>query len=159
MTHKHLFRALIYPYLSLDPQALIIIISDYPCSHPGPCDGRADCACFHNKAHCEVACRCDLSCTFPTLLSIPSYNEITTGPRRRRGCHCKKDVTGKLCYSARCPYYRAHRECDPVLCVDCDARYVFSSPSYAVNVIDLIHVRCGGIPVRKPPVSKLTRLA
>ncbi|KIJ93295.1 hypothetical protein K443DRAFT_403059 [Laccaria amethystina LaAM-08-1] len=80
-------------------------IPDYPCSHPGPCDGQADCACFLNKAHCEVACRCDLSC-----------------PRRRRGCHCRHDVNGKLCYSARCPCYKAHRECDPVLCVDCDAR-------------------------------------
>ena len=34
-----------------------------PCSHPGACDIRADCACFRNNAHCHMGCRCDKKCT------------------------------------------------------------------------------------------------
>ncbi|KIJ96321.1 hypothetical protein K443DRAFT_635499 [Laccaria amethystina LaAM-08-1] len=58
-----------------------------------------------------------------TKRSIGKIKPITgtIGALRSRLCHCKQDVTGKLCYSARCPCYKAHRECDPVLCVDCDA--------------------------------------
>jgi len=71
----------------------------------------------------------------------------------------KKDVTGKLCYSSRFPCYKAHRDCDPVLCVDCDARYVFLSYFCSVNVIDSVNVKCEGIHIRKPPASALTRLS
>ena len=84
-------------------------ISDYPCSHPGPCDGWADCACFLNMAHCKVAFVIFLV-RFPLSYWLHSYNKITTGPHKQQGWHCKKDVTGKLCYSARCPCCKAHRE-------------------------------------------------
>ncbi|KAJ6562723.1 hypothetical protein DFH09DRAFT_1478716 [Mycena vulgaris] len=76
-----------------------------PCRHDGPCDATAQCACFLNKAHCESSCRCSRKCT-----------------RRWRGCACSSKTA--ICSTERCACYLAHRECDPELCLKCQAKCV-----------------------------------
>ncbi|KAJ7508873.1 hypothetical protein B0H11DRAFT_1703540 [Mycena galericulata] len=73
-----------------------------PCRHEGPCDAAAQCACFLNKAHCESGCRCSQKC-----------------PRRWRGCKCT--AQRRRCRTNICACYLAHRECDPELCLSCQA--------------------------------------
>ncbi|KAK0233918.1 hypothetical protein IW262DRAFT_1290839 [Armillaria fumosa] len=46
-----------------------------------------------------------------------------TCPRRRKGCNCTHDKKTGLCMSAEiCICLAGERECDPELCLDCDAR-------------------------------------
>ncbi|KAJ7125141.1 hypothetical protein C8R44DRAFT_782419 [Mycena epipterygia] len=74
-----------------------------PCRHDGPCDAAAQCACFLNKAHCENGCRCSRKCT-----------------RRWRGCMCTRSL--RRCRTESCACYLAHRECDPMICLKCQAK-------------------------------------
>ncbi|KAJ7088459.1 SET domain-containing protein [Mycena belliarum] len=74
-----------------------------PCRHEGPCDAAAQCICFLNKAHCESSCRCNRKCA-----------------RRWRGCKCTRK--GATCGTDSCACFLAHRECDPELCLKCQAR-------------------------------------
>ncbi|KAJ6627717.1 hypothetical protein B0H10DRAFT_1869485 [Mycena sp. CBHHK59/15] len=78
-----------------------------PCSHEGLCDSEAQCACFFNQAHCESGCRCSRKCA-----------------RRWRGCSCSssKRFGVGVCRTDRCSCYLAHRECDPELCLKCQAK-------------------------------------
>ncbi|KAJ7200847.1 hypothetical protein GGX14DRAFT_524739 [Mycena pura] len=78
-----------------------------PCRHEGPCDGTTKCACFLNKAHCESSCRCSRKCR-----------------RRWPGCACTFARAGAsgLCRTERCRCFLAHRECDPELCLKCEAK-------------------------------------
>ncbi|KAJ7914045.1 hypothetical protein B0H13DRAFT_1712227 [Mycena leptocephala] len=78
---------------------------DNPCRHDGPCDATTQCACFLNKAHCESSCRCSRNCT-----------------RRWRGCACSLTKRGVICRTVRCACYLAHRECDPEICLKCQAK-------------------------------------
>ncbi|KAF8056606.1 hypothetical protein FPV67DRAFT_1431373 [Lyophyllum atratum] len=88
------------------PSSRRLSTRNWPCSHLGPCDN--NCPCFANDAHCERSCRCDRKCL-----------------RRWRGCQCAKSKQqGRqhiTCKTSRCPCYRAHRECDPELCIKCEA--------------------------------------
>ncbi|KAJ7758167.1 hypothetical protein DFH07DRAFT_818963 [Mycena maculata] len=81
-----------------------------PCAHDGPCDATAQppCACVLNKAHCERSCRCSRKCA-----------------RRWRGCACSQSKTGRyvICRTDRCACWLAHRECDPEICLKCQAKY------------------------------------
>ncbi|KXN84364.1 Histone-lysine N-methyltransferase EZH1 [Leucoagaricus sp. SymC.cos] len=77
-----------------------------PCTHPGPCTSSNPlCTCAHNNAHCIGACDCSPK----------------TCVRKWRGCSCNTKGS-RTCGTDRCPCFRAHRECDPVLCVKCESR-------------------------------------
>ncbi|KAK0466172.1 SET domain-containing protein [Desarmillaria tabescens] len=76
-----------------------------PCSHNGPCDQTSECQCHLKSHHCKRSCRCSLKC-----------------PRRRKGCKCSHERVMDHCLTADCPCIEAGRECDPELCVKCDAR-------------------------------------
>ncbi|TFY52764.1 hypothetical protein EVG20_g10413 [Dentipellis fragilis] len=79
-----------------------------PCTHTGPCMGDY-CPCYVNKGHCERNCHCELNCI-----------------RRHRGCKCTVIKHEKLCRTKKCPCYRAGRECDPELCLPCEANtYIY----------------------------------
>ncbi|KAJ6465402.1 hypothetical protein C8R45DRAFT_839883 [Mycena sanguinolenta] len=78
-----------------------------PCRHDGPCDATTQCACFLNKAHCESSCRCSRKCA-----------------RRWPGCACSVTKRDVICRTPRCACYLAHRECDPEICMKCQAKYV-----------------------------------
>ncbi|KIM35852.1 hypothetical protein M413DRAFT_449582 [Hebeloma cylindrosporum] len=75
----------------------------FPCKHDGPCDAESNCECFQNKAHCHIRCSCNSKC-----------------PRRWKGCHCAK--SSKVCGTNKCSCFKAHFECDPELCLSCEAR-------------------------------------
>ncbi|KAJ7747839.1 hypothetical protein B0H16DRAFT_1850398, partial [Mycena metata] len=82
-----------------------------PCRHEGPCSAATECACYLNKAHCESGCRCSRKCA-----------------RRWRGCACstpKRGGTATICRTERCACYLAHRECDPEICLKCQAKYAY----------------------------------
>ncbi|KAG7451988.1 uncharacterized protein BT62DRAFT_274737 [Guyanagaster necrorhizus] len=84
-----------------------------PCGHPGPCDANSNCQCYHKSHHCQRNCRCGLTC-----------------PRRREGCGCTHEKKTGLCSNEKtCTCVAGGRECDPELCLRCDARYVFPSLS------------------------------
>jgi histone-lysine N-methyltransferase EZH2 len=88
-----------------------------PCTHPGLCtlDNPDTCPCAQSGAHCTGTCDCSA--------------EKQKCIRSWRGCTCTKSrVTSgnKTCGTARCPCFRAHRECDPVLCVKCCSRGMYS---------------------------------
>ncbi|KAA1477773.1 SET domain-containing protein [Dentipellis sp. KUC8613] len=74
-----------------------------PCTHAGPCTGDY-CPCYVNKGHCERNCHCESNCI-----------------RRHKGCNCTMVKREKLCRTKKCPCYRAGRECDPELCLPCEA--------------------------------------
>ncbi|KAJ7238137.1 hypothetical protein B0H12DRAFT_1137905 [Mycena haematopus] len=76
-----------------------------PCRHDGPCDATTQCACFLNKAHCESSCRCYRKCA-----------------RRWAGCACSVTKRDVICRTSRCACYLAHRECDPEICLKCQAK-------------------------------------
>ncbi|KAK0433986.1 hypothetical protein EV421DRAFT_2088240 [Armillaria borealis] len=85
------------------------LISIPPCGHPGPCDANSNCQCYFKSHHCQRNCRCGVTC-----------------PRRRKGCDCTHDKKTGLCMNAKiCICLAGGRECDPELCLGCDARYVF----------------------------------
>ncbi|EDR03302.1 uncharacterized protein LACBIDRAFT_307384 [Laccaria bicolor S238N-H82] len=77
-----------------------------PCQHKGPCHEASDCHCYKEAHHCSRNCRCSLDC-----------------PIRWKGCKCgtRKKSSGH-CGTEKCPCWAAARECDPELCVKCDAR-------------------------------------
>ena len=72
----------------------------FGCNHGGACTAANDCSCSVNQVHCEKFCCCDGSCC-----------------RRFAGCSC---ADGR-CRSSECPCFRAHRECDPDRCSQCQA--------------------------------------
>ncbi|TFK32709.1 hypothetical protein BDQ12DRAFT_478786 [Crucibulum laeve] len=81
-----------------------------PCHHIGPCNRRNDCPCYEAKQHCNRNCRCDLKCHI-----------------RWKGCECGSTRTTskskRLCNDDdNCVCHAAGRECDPELCISCDAR-------------------------------------
>lgn len=77
-----------------------------PCGHPGPCDTNSNCQCYFKSHHCQRNCRCCVTC-----------------PRRRKGCNCTHDKKTGLCMNAEtCICLAGERECDPELCLGCDAR-------------------------------------
>ncbi|KAK0466156.1 uncharacterized protein EV420DRAFT_1510194 [Desarmillaria tabescens] len=80
-----------------------------PCGHPGPCDASNNCQCYFKSYHCQRNCRCGLTC-----------------PRRRKGCDCthEKKKTGLCEDEKKCICVASGRECDPELCLGCDARGV-----------------------------------
>ncbi|KAJ7629113.1 hypothetical protein FB45DRAFT_920000 [Roridomyces roridus] len=86
-----------------------------PCGHEGPCDSTSQCACYLNKAHCERWCRCDKKCV-----------------RRWKGCQCR--VLHKRCRTDSCSCFKAHRECDPELCIPCSAKYAEANICQNANI-------------------------
>ncbi|KZT18932.1 SET domain-containing protein [Neolentinus lepideus HHB14362 ss-1] len=85
-----------------------------PCRHVGSCteyiksrDGsvRQHCVCALNKTYCERNCGCSAEC-----------REV-----RWSGCTCSRRAG--VCISSHCPCVREGRECDPELCLKCEARY------------------------------------
>ncbi|KAJ7043169.1 hypothetical protein C8F04DRAFT_1073868 [Mycena alexandri] len=76
-----------------------------PCVHPGPCSDATLCECFRRKLHCERNCRCAKDCL-----------------RRWEGCNSTCRKTRSCRRSSKCKCRLAGRECDPELCVVCDAR-------------------------------------
>lgn len=83
-----------------------------PCHHPGPCN-KFSCECFREQHHCQRSCRCSLDCFI-----------------RWKGCAChsrkkrsRLDPDDRPCKNFNnCKCRREGRECDPDLCVSCDAR-------------------------------------
>lgn len=75
-----------------------------PCSHLGTCSTAA-CRCFQRSVSCQHACRCGPRCN-----------------RRRKGCQCSELDGIPVCRTEACPCFRAHRECDPVVCKVCNAK-------------------------------------
>ncbi|CAA7257426.1 unnamed protein product [Cyclocybe aegerita] len=77
-----------------------------PCNHAGACSQSANCACYNDRKRCRRNCRCSETCAL-----------------RAKGCKCGSSKKGKTCSEdSNCPCRRAHRECDPELCISCDAR-------------------------------------
>ncbi|KAJ7031480.1 SET domain-containing protein [Mycena alexandri] len=90
-----------------------------PCRHEGPCSAATQCACYLNKAHCENGCRCIRKCA-----------------RRWRGCACstpKRGGTATICRTERCACFLAHRECDPEICLKCQAKYAYCEANLCKN--------------------------
>jgi len=57
------------------------------------------------------------------LSSLPNISSCWTGKRRWAGCKCAHRKDHKpICRTPRCICYKAGRECDPALCLKCDAR-------------------------------------
>ncbi|EIW52185.1 SET domain-containing protein [Trametes versicolor FP-101664 SS1] len=87
---------------------MLIVTSNDPCAHRGPCGQSSDCACFLNKAHCSRNCRCARDCS-----------------RRWQGCKCalygrpSKSKAPQTCSGKHCPCWSANRECDPDVCLPC----------------------------------------
>ncbi|KAG1731608.1 SET domain-containing protein [Suillus paluster] len=75
-----------------------------PCNHKGPCED-AQCRCYSQKRHCQLACRCGIKCV-----------------RQFRGCKCKR------CHSKTCPCVKHTRECLPGICTNCDAKGATEKP-------------------------------
>ncbi|KAJ7771676.1 hypothetical protein B0H16DRAFT_1514285 [Mycena metata] len=77
-----------------------------PCVHSGPCsDATSSCACLKLKLSCERNCRCAKDCL-----------------RRWEGCNSTCSKSKSCRRSSKCKCRLANRECDPELCVACDAR-------------------------------------
>ncbi|KAF8172676.1 hypothetical protein BJ912DRAFT_1148114 [Pholiota molesta] len=79
-----------------------------PCQHTGPCDAKAKCACFLTRAPCYSRCGCNKSC-----------------PRKWKGCSCAKSA--KVCGTKKCSCFRAFIECDPEVCIPCEAKDMSSN--------------------------------
>ncbi|KAF8156580.1 hypothetical protein B0H34DRAFT_658746 [Crassisporium funariophilum] len=79
-----------------------------PCYHAGPCNQYADCGCYREKQRCQRTCRCLKDCQL-------RYSGCT--------CHVKKNgKEGPCSVYSDCECVQLDRECDPELCVKCDAR-------------------------------------
>ncbi|KAF8162122.1 hypothetical protein BJ912DRAFT_915191 [Pholiota molesta] len=86
-----------------------------PCQHTGPCDAKAKCACFLTRAPCYSRCGCNKSC-----------------PRKWKGCSCAK--AAKVCGTKKCSCFRAFIECDPEVCIPCEANFADMSSNLCRNV-------------------------
>lgn len=85
----------------------------FPCYHPGTSCTDAKCSCFKAKICCEKTCGCVADCG-----------------RRFRGCTCTTGKRQKVCaQDESCECYRMNRECDPDLCLSCQADTAFA-PEY-----------------------------
>ena len=73
-----------------------------PCDHAGPCSEATDCSCFWEGVHCEKSCACSDKCG-----------------RRFQGCRCH--AKGRPCRTDKCECRRFNRECDPDVCLSCEA--------------------------------------
>ncbi|KAF9527650.1 hypothetical protein CPB83DRAFT_907467 [Crepidotus variabilis] len=74
-----------------------------PCHHIGPCNRFSNCSCYNNKQRCQRTCCCPTSCKM-----------------RFEGCKC---TGARPCdIPEYCICTRMHRECDPDVCLNCDAR-------------------------------------
>lgn len=77
---------------------------DSPCTHDGPCSNEGGCPCALSHAHCTSKCLCKRDC-----------------PRRWQGCKCAQSKTRSTCVEKRCLCFRSNRECDPEVCIRCNA--------------------------------------
>ena len=50
---------------------------------------------------------------------------INLGPRKWKGCNCGKSA--KACATKKCSCFRANVECDPEVCISCEAKWVMST--------------------------------
>ncbi|KAJ7184281.1 hypothetical protein C8R46DRAFT_1063555 [Mycena filopes] len=104
-----------------------------PCAHPGSCFA-ALCECYQRKIYCERNCRCDNKC-------------------RRRWKGCKTTCRRTRDCGKRCKCREAGRECDPELCLDCDARDVYT---HFPNALPAGHVRgkCTNVALQRGTFKK-----
>ncbi|KJA17890.1 hypothetical protein HYPSUDRAFT_45906 [Hypholoma sublateritium FD-334 SS-4] len=86
-----------------------------PCQHAGPCDARSGCACVLTRASCQTRCGCAKTCG-----------------RRWKGCTCARSA--RLCGTRHCSCFRAYVECDPELCIACEAKDVNSNMCRNVSI-------------------------
>ncbi|KDQ53748.1 hypothetical protein JAAARDRAFT_161438 [Jaapia argillacea MUCL 33604] len=85
-----------------------------PCRHSGPCDQFYLTSTGHSLEHCHCAfnnTRCQRNCQCPT-----------TCKNRWKGCDCHNGRRTAVCGSDSCVCRRAGRECDPEICLSCNAR-------------------------------------
>eukprot|EP01083_Nonionella_stella_P187809 690994_1 len=72
------------------------------CDHAGACrKGNRECACAERGHYCEKYCACPPNCG-----------------NRFRGCQCSSE---RACRTNSCLCFKAHRECDPDLCTNCES--------------------------------------
>ncbi|KDR76569.1 hypothetical protein GALMADRAFT_246966 [Galerina marginata CBS 339.88] len=90
-------------YRSFEDEKPSDFTPNMPCRHTGPCSAYSGCECFKNKSHCHSRCGCSRTC-----------------PRRWKGCTCAR--SGRVCGTKKCSCFRAHTECDPEVCIPCEAR-------------------------------------
>ncbi|KAF8970309.1 hypothetical protein BDZ97DRAFT_1652502, partial [Flammula alnicola] len=94
--------------------ALKSLDSRLPCKHAGPCDATSACACFLTRAHCHTRCGCAKACA--------------SGVRRWKGCSCAKSA--KVCGTKKCSCFRQFVECDPEVCLQCEAKWSELTPDF-----------------------------
>ncbi|KIK69269.1 hypothetical protein GYMLUDRAFT_642697 [Collybiopsis luxurians FD-317 M1] len=88
-----------------------------PCNHKGACGpNEPDCHCHQEKQWCQRNCRCPETC-----------------PYRFKGCKCTTRGQSIQACGANCECRKLKRECDPELCISCNARENINSPVHCKN--------------------------
>lgn len=97
------------------------------CEHPGACKPGYSCNCYDTVTYCDRNCGCPPDCEPPVSSPFTEWlMEPLEGGNRRVGCRCHvSDVgNGYICDDDQCPCNDNGQECDPELCILCDARSV-----------------------------------
>ena len=98
------------------------------CHHKGPCNQYTKCKCYNEQQRCQRMCSCSKDCKKRSLpfrmCSLTRQKFILKGSLKFKGCRCHSKRNQKLCTpTSGCPCVRLRRECNPELCLKCDARY------------------------------------
>ncbi|KAF8156618.1 hypothetical protein B0H34DRAFT_847237 [Crassisporium funariophilum] len=110
--------------------AVSINTNKRPCKHDGPCNARSNCPCFANKAHCRNTCRCSKTC-----------------PRKWKGCTCARSE--KACGTNKCSCFKAYVECDPEVCLSCEAKSVFAPYNFTSGLCNNAGIQRGSFKATK----------
>ena len=99
-----------------------------PCYHPGPCNPYSNCACYNARQRCKRTCRCLKTCMFlGHFVADGSLTFVREGNLRFKGCKCSRT---KCAENSACLCQKLGRECDPELCLKCDARFALQKLVY-----------------------------
>ncbi|KAF8806487.1 SET domain-containing protein [Phlegmacium glaucopus] len=75
------------------------------CHHKGPCNQYTDCNCYKMQQRCQRMCSCSKNCSL-----------------KFRGCKCHSKKEKVCTVNSGCPCVALRRECNPEVCLKCDAR-------------------------------------
>ncbi len=97
-----------------------------PCSHRGRCGIDApECECYKSQQYCQRNCQCSDDCKHFTFITDQAWLliHLFLGQYRFTGCKCRPSKIGLACTEhSNCFCRKAGRECDPELCLGCNAR-------------------------------------
>jgi hypothetical protein len=95
------------------------------CEHPGTCKPGHGCDWYDAETYCDRNCGCPPDCESSVSFLFTSCRvELLEGCNRRVGCRCHVDNAESeyICDDGECPCIVSGQECDPELCIPCDAR-------------------------------------